>query len=71
NLTLQSTEEIRRLTAMIEKKDTQLKVSKKFLDIKIKDCRSLEEHNKSLENHIKILEQSKTVESPKSIRNVI
>ncbi|RIB24369.1 hypothetical protein C2G38_2242063 [Gigaspora rosea] len=58
NLTLLSTEEIRRLTAMIEKKDTQLKVSKKFLDIKIKDCRSLEEHltNKVEVNYIRFFE---------------
>ena len=36
NLTLQSMEEIRRLTAMIEKKDTQLKVSKKFWTLRLR-----------------------------------
>ena len=37
NLTLQSTEEIRRLTAKIEKKDTKLRVLTKYLISKIKD----------------------------------
>ncbi|RIB05811.1 hypothetical protein C2G38_2218646 [Gigaspora rosea] len=58
NLTLQSMAEIRQLKAKIEKKNKYLRVSTKFLNIKIQDCIYLEERIKGLENQIKILEQS-------------